>query len=79
MYNWEALTQVLTSTGQPRQFFNEDGAELFMAAYERVSGPGDEKVPRRVVGTGVTRKRALASAHIALSRYDSTYSIIPSQ
>lgn len=72
------MRDLATAQHEPRQFHDEHG-EVFIFGYERVSGPDDAHMRRRVVGTGRSRASARASAVRALSRWDSTYHIVSSR
>lgn len=76
MCDW--VVKGLNAGGDPEQYHDADGNELFLLTALRVSGPSDDKMPRRVIGTGSTRDAARRSLGRALSRYDRTYWVVPS-
>ena len=75
---WKVMSQTVTASGDPQQFFNEAGEEVFLIAYEREGGGGDSSIPRRVVGTDpVKRAAARLSANRAIRRYDRSPEVLP--
>lgn len=77
MANW--IRTVSTQSGQPAQCFNEAGEEVFVLVLLREGGGSDERIPRRVVGTGRTRALANTRAFRALRRYDRMGVVVPSR
>ncbi|HEY7418818.1 MAG TPA: hypothetical protein VH593_26800 [Ktedonobacteraceae bacterium] len=47
-----------TATGAPEQYFDHEGTEIFCVMLERKGGPGDDQIPRRVIGLGENRVQA---------------------
>jgi hypothetical protein len=72
LYRWKVLPDLVTATNEPRQFFTREG-ELFVYGVFRESGPPDTQVPRRIIGTGGTRRAAYADAVENVRAYDPTY------
>jgi hypothetical protein len=83
MASWQVLSQTVTSSGDPQQFFvkpeDVSAIEMFVIAAVRVSGGNDARMPRRVIGTGHTRASARRSLDETLSGYDSSYRLVPSR
>jgi len=75
MYSWTKLSQTMDQHGNPRQFFNAEG-ELFIICLQRVTGPSDDTIPRRVVGMGATRALAVANVVESMRAYDSSGTIM---
>lgn len=75
----EWIRTFATATGDPMQCWDLNGEELFAIVFIRLTGGDDEKMPRRVIGTGRTRADAQASADHALSRYDDRHRVVPAR
>lgn len=72
---WYPLSALTDQQGHGRQFYAEEG-EVFVAGYVRAGGPDDAHMPRRILGHGASARRARASAHAIISRYDPSGTIV---